>query len=241
MLRAGAQYPTNRIEASTDETRSLLWTDLSTSGFPPSPSLSHGKNYSRLRLISRRTAQAMRSDCLHVSCSAPASEPCQHQDGGATKSGRGAWYPQLCSAPAEEHRVNFRCAQLEAAPLTLAGLVTSLHLRAHSLCKISSQLLRVWSDLQAARGRGREQDHCHCELRERESTQAVFSFQTWDFCLLELRQEIFQNTKTARGKRQPVYNCWRGQRNGFPNGNVTAQGFTAESLRTRSHRCLRWM
>lgn len=33
----------------------------------------------------------------------------------------------------------------------------------------------------------------------------------------------------------PAYNCWVGQTNGFPNGNVTAQGVTDESLRTPMH------
>lgn len=97
--------------------------------FSPSPSLPWEKKYSLLSLIPPCPTQAMRSDRLHISCSAPASESWtdgQHQDGGAAKSGRWAWYPQVCLAAAEEHRVNFPCARLQAEPFTVVGLVTNL-------------------------------------------------------------------------------------------------------------------
>lgn len=81
--------------------------------FSPSPSLPWEKKYSLLSLIPPCPTQVMRSDRLHISCSAPASESWtdgQHQDGGAAKSGRWAWYPQVCLAAAEEQSQFSMCS-----------------------------------------------------------------------------------------------------------------------------------
>lgn len=73
MLRAGAQHPANRIGEFVDEANSAVnrpvYICFSLLSLPTT-----GKKYSLLSLIARRPAQALGSDRLHVSCSAPASK-----------------------------------------------------------------------------------------------------------------------------------------------------------------------
>lgn len=188
-----------------------------------------GKKYSLLSSISQSPAQSMVSDHLHVNCSAPASKSwtdamnSSRMEGLPSPSGRWPLYPQLCSTAAEEHRVNFLHAWIQAVPFTLPGLVMNL------CAQQPMQMLspNCWGRFAGSKEGGKEQDHCHWRSQSGRGPKLCFR--------PELKWEVFQKTKMGREKRVPVYSCWRGQGNGLSNGNVTAQGFVAESLRTCAH------
>lgn len=205
MLRAGAQHPANRIGEFVDEANSAVnrpvYICFSLLSLPTT-----GKKYSLLSLIARRPAQALGSDRLHVSCSAPASKSWtdgQHQAGGAAKSGRWAWYPQLCSAAAAEHRVIFPCAQLQAVAFTLVGLVPNLCARGWY------QTLTLAASAKAAKAgvwfagceEEREQDHCYGYSGSGRGPKLYFFLRLKIFVSLNKNKRSSKKNKDGEGEK----------------------------------------
>lgn len=102
VLRAGAWQPANRIGASMDETRSLLWTDLCTSVFPPlSPSLPWEKD----TVCSVSFPGALHKQSDQIACTL-AAQP-QHPNPQLTVSTRVEGLPSL-----EDELGTLSCARL---------------------------------------------------------------------------------------------------------------------------------
>lgn len=154
----------------------------------------HGKKNTLLSLISRHPAQAMGSDHLCVSCSALASESWtdgQHQDGGAARLEEEVGTPS-CAWLLLKSTVNFPCAQLQHGE----GAGNQPLLSAASAKLSQREEVRFAGSEEKRQGAG----PMPLVLTERERTQAVYSFRTWDFHLLELKQEIFQYERWKGGK-----------------------------------------
>lgn len=231
VLRAGTQHPTNRIGAFVDEANSLLWTDLCTSVFPSSPSLPGEKN----TVCSVSLPGALHKHWDQTACTL-AAQP-RHPNPELMVSTRLEGLPSL-----EDGLGTLSCARLLLQSTELFfhvlsskqwhsrwwGWYQTSALRAGTKSLHSQPLQKlspaakagVWF---AGCEEEREQDHCYrCSGSER-GPKLYFFLRLRIFVSLNKNKRSSKKTKMGRGKRVPVYNCWRGQRNGFSNGNVTVR------------------